>query len=65
MMNKKNNKIRFDVMLNDMFVCTLNMPTLMDDDVIDGVPVFKMETIARSIEKHRPSLRNKPFRIAF
>ena len=49
MMNKKNNKIRFDVMLNDMFVCTLNMPTLMADDVIDGMPVFKMETISRFI----------------
>ena len=52
-------------MLNDMFVCTLNMPTLMADDVIDGMPVFKMETISRFIEKHRPSLRNKPYRIAF
>lgn len=65
MMNKKNNEIRFDVMLNDMFVCTLNIPTLMADDVIDGMPVFKMETISRFIEKHRPSLRNKPYRIAF
>lgn len=43
MMNKKNNTIRFYVMLNDMFVCTLNMPTLMADDVVDGMPVFKIE----------------------
>lgn len=64
MMNKKN-KIRLDVMLNEKFVCTLNIPTLMADDVVDGMPVFKMETISRYIEKHRPSLRNKPYRIAF
>lgn len=50
MMNKKNNKIRFDVMLNDKFVCTLNIPTLMADDVVDECRCSKLKQFLASLK---------------
>lgn len=59
--------VRFDVMLHDRFVCTLQMPITLDaiEDYIGDEPVINSEAFARYVEKVRPSLIGKPYRIAF
>ncbi|MGM9695023.1 MAG: hypothetical protein ACI3YC_08460 [Alloprevotella sp.] len=60
-----NNNVRFDVMLEDKYLCTMVMPSILADDIRDGQPIFNMETFSRFVESRRPSLKNKPYRIAF
>ena len=50
-------KIKFDVMLDDIFICTLRMPYC---------PLFPIEEedVRAFVISKRPTLRNKRFRIA-
>ena len=60
-------EIKFDVMLNDRFVCTLCMkltpPSIKE--WIDQMPVLKQRAIQKYIEQKRPSLKGKPYRVEF
>lgn len=57
--------VRFDVMMGDKYICTMVMPFMLADDFRDGHPIFNLETFSRFVESRRPSLKNKPYRIAF
>lgn len=59
--------IKFDVMLKDRFVCTLKMELTSSriKEWIGQMPVLKAHTIEKFIEEKRPSLKGKPYRIAF
>ena len=58
--------VKFDVMLHDRFVCTLQMPITLDAiaDYIGDEPVINSEAFVRNVEKVRTSLIGKPYRIA-
>ncbi len=60
-------QISFDVMLNERFICTLKMP-ITKDMVVDHIgerPVIKEEAFSDYVEKKRPSLRGKDYKIYF
>lgn len=60
-------KLIFDVMINDRFVCTLMMPITIDMvvDYLGDKPVIKDGVIKKYIEKKRPSLIGKPYKLYF
>lgn len=49
--------LKFDVMLDDRFVCTLRMPYL-------SIFVVTQKEIKKYVEKKRPSLKGKRYTIA-
>ena len=51
------NKLKFDVMLGDRYVCTLAMPYCPLDIIPEGA-------VRNFVISKRPTLRNKDFRIA-
>lgn len=60
-------KLIFDVMLNDRFVCTLMMPITIDMvvDYLGDKPVIKDGAVSQYVEKKRPSLIGKPYKVCF
>ena len=60
-------KLIFDVMFNDRFVCTLMMPITIDMVVgyLGDKPVIKDGAVSQFIEKKRPSLIGKPYKVCF
>lgn len=59
--------IKFDVMLNERFVCTLRMPITIEMvvDYVGDTPVIPEEAFSKYVESKRPSLKGKPFQITF
>ena len=59
--------IKFDVMLNERFVCTLRMPITIEMvvDYVGDKPVISGGVFSGFIEKKRPSLIGKPYKICF
>lgn len=59
--------IKFDVMLKDRFVCTLKMELTPSRiyEWKENMVLLKEHTIEKFIEEKRPSLKGKPYRIAF
>jgi hypothetical protein len=62
-----NRNVKFDVMLNDRFVCTLNMELAPHRiaEWIAKMPVLKYKAIQDYVEQKRPSLRGNYYRIEF
>ena len=60
-------KISFDVMLNGKFVRTLTMPVTLD--VIEGyegdLPIIHGDAFTSFVERKMPTLKGKPYNIAF
>lgn len=54
-------------MLNERFVCTLRMPITLDviEDYEGDKPVISRKAFHRFVEKMRPSLKGKPYKIFF
>lgn len=54
-------------MLRERFVCTLRMPVTLDviEDYIGDEPVIRSKAISAYVEKKRPSLKGKPYKIFF
>jgi len=57
--------IEFDVMLDGTFIGTFKMPLSKDivDEYVNGEPVIKGAAFSDYVEKMRPSLRGKPYKI--
>ena len=51
-------KIKFDIMLNGRYVCTMKMP-------FNPLFPIKESEFGEFISKHRPSLSGKPYNIVF
>ena len=57
----------FDVMLGEKWICTMRMP-LTFTDIIEyqgDTPIYDISKIQEYIEKQRPSLTGKPYRVEF
>lgn len=54
----KTNYVKFDVMLNDRWVCTLRYP-------YSPIFVLTVKELEDFVIEQRPSLKYKPFTIAF
>lgn len=57
-----------DIMTGEgKFLCTIRLP--LDPGLIEGyisdVPILRLDALKRRIEKHRPSLAGKDYRIFF
>lgn len=65
----KNNAIKFDVMLKDRYVCTMQMPLGLNQLIgYDGdMPVFNLSKsdVKKYVEQKRPSLKGKKYHIEF
>lgn len=58
--------IDVDVMLDDRFVHTFHVSTLLADGVSrDGAPVFSVPRLEAHIESRMPSLKGQHYRICF
>lgn len=52
------NYVKFDVMLWDRYVCTLRYP-------YSPIFVLTVQELEDFVIEHKPSLKDKPFKIAF
>lgn len=61
------NKLTFDIMSNDRFVCTMRMPITLD--MITGydgeTPIVDARKIQQYVEQKRPSLKHVKYNICF
>lgn len=57
--------LKFDVMLNDRFVCTMKVPVSNMDCIvfIGSEPCYDLTALRKYVESQRPSLTGKPFEI--
>ena len=62
-----NRSVKFDVMLNDRFVCTLSMELTPPriSEWVGNMPVLKNNAIQDYVEEKRPSLKGKPYKVEF
>lgn len=63
----KPTKLKFDIMLNDMFIATMRVPTqglIFGYDEQDK-PLLNMNAIHQLVESKRPTLKNQPYELYF
>lgn len=64
----KPTKLKFDIMLNDMFIATMRVPITRGlifgyDD--DGKPLINIRAVQELVESKRPTLKNQPYKLYF
>lgn len=60
---KQSATLKFDVMLQGRWVCTMQMPLGLPVDYIGDKPVFQLQKgqLEQYVEQQKPSLKGKPW----